>query len=180
MVCIRASIGILFTRTMCHQATFNFPTATGDTLLTLAISKHSERIARALLPHSNPNIRNSRGRSALHAAYEEEDYDMVELLEDSGGDNTLRDKMGLSPFDIGIKSYNRRIDSYMSDIKAIQARDVDVMSNYPTLLAMKGRLGHAGGVRGLVKTGVSLNIVNKETVPGRGVHLFTCQLMLRE
>jgi len=115
------------------------------------------------LPHSNPNIRNSRGRSALHAAYEEEDYDMVELLEDSGGDNTLRDKMGLSPFDIGIKSYNRRIDSYMSDIKAIQARDVDVMSNYPTLLAMKGRLGHANGVRGMVKTGVSLNIVNKET-----------------
>jgi len=71
--------------------------------------------------------------------------------------------MGLSPFDIGIKSYNRRIDSYMSDIKAIQARDVDVMSNYPTLLAMKGRLGHANGVRGMVKTGVSLNIVNKET-----------------
>merc|ERR1719389_1168601 len=28
---------------------------------------------------------------------------------------------------------------------------------------MKGRLGHANGVRGLVKTGVSLNIVDKKT-----------------
>ena len=134
--------------------------------MALAISKHNERIARALVPHSNPNTRNSRGRSALHAAYEEENYDMVELLEDSGADKTLRDKMGLSPFDIGIKSYDRRIKRYMSDIKAIQARDVDVVSEYPGLLAMKARLGHAAGVRGLVQTGVSLNIVEKDTVRG--------------
>ena len=146
------------------QDTFNFPTATGDTLLALAISKRNERIARALLPHSNPNTTNSRGRTALHAAYEVENYDMVELLEDSGADKTLRDKMGMSPFDIGIKSYNRRIKSYLSDIKAIQARDVDVVSEYPGLLAMKARLGHADGIRGLVKTGVSLNIVQKDTV----------------
>ena len=64
-----------------YQATFNFPTATGDTLLALAIKKHNHRIARALVPHTDPNITNQHGKSALRVAYEEDDYEMVELLE---------------------------------------------------------------------------------------------------
>ena len=49
--------------------------------MALAIKKHNHRIARALVSYTNPNITNQDGRSALHVAYDEDDYDMVELLE---------------------------------------------------------------------------------------------------
>ena len=57
--------------------------------MALAIKKHNHRIARALVAHTNPNITNQHGRSALHAAYEEGDYDMVEFLEYHGANKKL-------------------------------------------------------------------------------------------
>lgn len=60
--------------------------------------------ARELLAHgANPNARQQRGFTPLHAAAENGDLALVQLLLDHGADPTLADEAGLRPVDYAKK-----------------------------------------------------------------------------
>ena len=51
----------------------------------------------------NINKKNKNGDTPLHLAVQRGDYDIIQLLLDNGADITIKNKKGISPYDLADK-----------------------------------------------------------------------------
>jgi len=72
----------------------------GNTLLTLSCQNGNAKICKYLLSKgANPNHQNRHGQTPAHFAIAYQFYDLSQFLFENGGDDTIENKFGLSPYD---------------------------------------------------------------------------------